>query len=433
MYITSIHICNFRNYRRLDVSVEPSINVLYGENAQGKTNLIEALYLCACARSHRTAKDRELILHGESQYTVEIVLAPHGDTSRNEGDRAVAPSLSSNDRKSPSHTNYEETITLTYQDASDGVSGPIKPKRIAYQDHVPFEKISDFLGLFHAVIFAPEDLLLIKDGPSVRRRYLDLLISQVRPRYFHDLSTYSRLLQQKNKTIKNLRQRKSLHTLTEAEISELEIWDYPLAEAAAGILVERILFIERIRRIAGEKHEQISGGKEHLFVRYRTVPGLLTDEIQTDPSGERTVIRDFLLSRWKSSEQDDYEKGSVTYGPHRDDLELSLDGDGLRAFASQGQQRSAALALKLSELKILREETGENPVLLLDDVFSELDASRRACLLRNIEDAQVFITCTDRTFIEKELTEVDTDTADGNGKPWNITFFRVEDGAVYRK
>jgi len=408
MFIRSIHIENFRNYRRLDLKVEPSINVFFGENAQGKTNIIEAIYLCACARSHRTSKDRELIFHGEQGYKVQLDMMAHRYRHLIvcREDESV-PSSSEQEHKHGHKKNdyYEESLSISFQEAAEGPEGLRKARRIAEHDNVPLERISDFMGIFHAVIFAPEDLLLIKEGPSVRRRYMDLLISQVRPCYFHDLLTYSKLLQQRNRTLKLLRQKHAIHTLGTLEESELEIWDYPLAQAAARILAERILFAERIKILANQKHEQISGGKESLFVRYRTITGLLTEEIQNDPMSNLQKIEEILLIRWKATHQDDYEKGNTSVGPHRDDLELSLDGDGLRAFASQGQQRSAALALKLAELTILREETGEMPVLLLDDVFSELDTGRRACLLSNMGGAQVFITCTDRSFIEKELKD----------------------------
>jgi len=443
MLIRSIHIENFRNYRRLDLTVEPSINVFFGENAQGKTNIIEAIYLCACARSHRTSKDRELIYHGEQGYKVkldmlahryrhlivcrddEIITAPTDPSMISEEDKPVNDEISFSGHKHNDY--YEESLSISFQEASETPEGLKKARRLAEHDHVPLERISDFMGLFHAVIFAPEDLLLIKEGPSVRRRYMDLLISQVRPCYFYDLLTYSKLLQQRNRTLKLLRQRQGIHTLGKMEESEIEIWDYPLAQAAARILAERILFSERIKILASQKHEQISGGKESLFLKYRTISGLLTEEIQNNPIDKIESIEKYLIAKWKSSHQDDYEKGNTSVGPHRDDLELSLDGDGLRAFASQGQQRSAALALKLAELTILREETGEMPVLLLDDVFSELDAGRRACLLSNMEDAQVFITCTDRSFIERELTDRSDNVLKNNA---GISFYEVADGTV---
>jgi DNA replication and repair protein RecF len=438
MFIRSIRIQNFRNYRRLDLKVEPSINVFFGENAQGKTNIIEAIYLCACARSHRTSKDKELIFHGENGYRVEMDLMAHRFRPlflcrENEeilsGDRTY---LSDEKRAQIQKEHYyEESLSLSFNEASDGPEGIKKARRVAEHDHVPLDRISDFMGIFHAVIFAPEDLLLIKEGPSVRRRYMDLLISQVRPCYFHDLLTYSKLLQQRNKTLKMLRLRQGIHTLSKMEESEIEIWDYPLAEAAARLLSERIQFSKKIKEIAGEKHEQISGGRERLYIKYKTVTGLLTEEILEKPDLHIEQMAEFLVGKWRESHQDDYEKGNTSVGPHKDDLELSLDGDGLRAFASQGQQRSAALALKLAELKILRDETGEMPVLLLDDVFSELDAGRRTCLLSNLADAQVFITCTDKALIEKELFEMTGIYDQSLGRPEN-TFFEVREGTPER-
>jgi len=420
------------------LKVEPSINVFFGENAQGKTNIIEAVYLCACARSHRTSKDKELIFHGENGYRVEIELMAHRfrplflcreNEEELSGDRTYL-TQEKKDQIQKEHY-YEESLALSYSEPSDGPEGIRRARRIAEHDHVPLERISDFMGIFHAVIFAPEDLLLIKEGPSVRRRYMDLLISQVRPCYFYDLLTYSKLLQQRNKTLKMLRTRQGIHTLSLTEESEIEIWDYPLADAAARLLSERIHFSKKIKEIAGEKHEQISGGRESLFIKYKTVTGLLTEEISADPDLYLDRMAKYLVDKWKESHQDDYEKGNTSVGPHKDDLELSLDGDGLRAFASQGQQRSAALALKLAELKILRDETGEMPVLLLDDVFSELDAGRRTCLLSNLADAQVFITCTDKALIEKELFEMTGIIEPGRGKP-EITFFEVSNGTVER-
>ena len=241
------------------MKVEPSINVFFGENAQGKTNIIEAIYLCACARSHRTSKDKELIFHGENGYRVEIDLMAHRFRPlflcrENEevlsGDRIYLTQEKKEQIRKENY--YEESLALSFSEASDGPEGIKRARRIAEHDHVPLERISDFMGIFHAVIFAPEDLLLIKEGPSVRRRYMDLLISQVRPCYFHDLLTYSKLLQQRNKTLKMLRQRQGIHTLSLAEESEIEIWDYPLAEAAARLLSERIHFSKKIKSITSQ-------------------------------------------------------------------------------------------------------------------------------------------------------------------------------------
>lgn len=404
MRIQSVHLDHFRNYERLDLEVKPFINVFYGANAQGKTNIIEAIYLCACARSHRTSKDRELIAHGADHYGVKIVLC------------------------SPDNQAFNESVSLSFYDEAIDTDSPRKTRRIAAYNDVTLDKMSQFFGLFNAVIFAPEDLLLIKEGPSVRRRFLDLLISQVRPTYFHDLQIYSRLLLQRNRTLKILRTSSGAHRLTAEEEAEIEVWDYSMAPVSAGIIRERIAFAQRVSAIASEHHLLISSGKEKLFSKYKTVTGLLSELVTAEGDVIGTTIEKHLLSRWKATHQEDYDKGLTSIGPHRDDLELSLDGEGLRPFASQGQQRSAALALKLAELEILREETSETPVLLLDDVFSELDASRRAALLTNIGDAQVFITCTDRDFIDKELSPLRPDLFTGDAR---ISFFRIEEGKVF--
>ena len=379
MRIRSIELTDFRNFERLDLEVRPSVNILYGQNAQGKTNILEAIYLCACARSHRTSKDKELIRHGQTQYAVRLVLG------------------------SDAGDDYEESVTIRYFDESAPSLPVQKAKRIAEHNDVPVDKISRFIGIFNAVIFAPEDLMLIKEGPSVRRRYMDILISQVRPSYFFALQRYSKLLQQRNRTLKMIRSAKGSHGLSPEEESELEIWDFSMAQIAAEIIQERLLFAERIANIASEHHQRISSESESLFVRYRPIGGLRELLEGTQADQWQPIIEKHLLSRWKAFHQEDYDKGTTTVGPHRDDLELSLDGEGLRPFASQGQQRSAALALKMAELDILKEETKETPVLLLDDVFSELDARRRSALLSGLKNAQVFITCTDRAFVSREL------------------------------
>jgi DNA replication and repair protein RecF len=403
MRIRSVQLTHFRNFDGLELEVKPSVNVFYGQNAQGKTNILEAIYLCACARSHRTSKDKELIQHGQTQYTVRLVLS------------------------SDVENGFEESVTLRYYDEGDPSLPAQKAKRVAEHNDVPVDKISQYIGLFNAVIFAPEDLLLIKEGPSVRRRYLDLLISQVRPRYFFALQRYSKLLQQRNRTLKIIRSAKGAHGLSPEEEAELEIWDFSMAEIAAEIVEERLAFAERIAIFASGHHKRISSDSESLFVRYRPVGGLREVLEDNGEPSSRSVIEKHLLARWKACHQEDFDKGSTTIGPHRDDLELSLDGEGLRPFASQGQQRSAALALKMAELDILREETKESPVLLLDDVFSELDVERRTALLSGLKNAQVFITCTDRAFVSRELVPLCPEMFFDEKA---FAFYRVQSGNV---
>ena len=394
MYIRSIELQNFRNYRRLDLKVEPSANVFYGSNAQGKTNILESIYLCTSTHSHRTSKDSEMILHGEHRYKVKLQLTS-------------------------SYNAYDESVSVMYDDGQGEDSTVKRAKKIVCHDEVPFEKISDYFGIFNAVIFAPEDLMLIKEGPSVRRKYLNVLLSSVKTSYFFFFSYYVRLLMNRNRIIKNARSGNN-KVLTDAIREEMSIWHEPMARSAVKIMRDRYLFSLRIDKFAKVHHERISNGSESLFVKYKTCIPIDMFEKNSDEE-----IIDALISKWDNSIEEDFYRGTTNHGPQRDDLQMSLDGDGLRMFASQGQQRSAALSMKLAELDIMREETNDSPVLLLDDVFGELDAARRKCLLSEIGDAQIFITCTDKSFIEQEL-------ADSLEKASKIAFFEVSEGSVKR-
>ena len=405
MRIQSIYLENYRNYRRLDLKVGPSVNIFFGKNAQGKTNLIEAIYLCACARSHRTAKDKDLIFRSKN------------DMDQKSSHYQVVLEFFSKENDFV-NTNNKESVAIHYEE----IEGK-KPKRTAYHDMVPFERFQDYVGLFHAVVFAPEDLQLVKEGPSVRRRYLDILISQVKPSYFFHLQRYSRLLLQRNNVIKAMKQHISSSGLTDEQNMKILFWDFPLAESAAKIIVDRIVFSNKIKHFAAINHAQISADTEVLEIKYKTVSSLLDDRIRADPHSFEKEIEERFLQKLAISHRDDCERGITLSGPHRDDLELYLNGDTARLFASQGQQRSASLSLKLAEMMVIKEETKQTPVLLLDDVFSELDESRRKCLLSNINDAQVFLTCTDRFYVNSFLTE-------GFGKGKKISFFEVTNGSV---
>lgn len=394
MYIRSIELENFRNYRRLDLEVEPSVNVFYGENAQGKTNILEAIYLCTSTHSHRTGKDAEMVFHGEHSYRVKLKLTS-------------------------SFQPYDESVSVRYSDGDGSSSSMKKAKKTVFHDDVPFEKISEYFGIFNAVIFAPEDLMLIKEGPSVRRKYLNVLLSQVKPMYFHELNSFARLLMNRNRIIKNARIKNS-KVLDPDFREQILIWNEPMAKSAAKIIYDRYLFSLRIDSFARKHHESISNGRETLYVKYKTcIP------IDMLENFDEAKVTEYLLNKWNQSLEDDFQHGITNYGPQRDDLIMSLDGDGLRMFASQGQQRSAALSMKMAELDVVREETKDSPVLLLDDVFGELDAQRRKCLLSEIGDAQIFITCTDKSFIEQEL-------ADSMEKNSKIAFFEVQSGTVQR-
>lgn len=391
MHATQIHLQNFRNYESLTLDVEPGINVFFGENGQGKTNLLEAVYLCACARSHRTSRDADLIRKGADGYSAGVrFLDARG---------------------------YEDEITVTYLEAVPGDPQRGRATRSVTRDDVKLHRIADMMGVFNAVIFAPEDLMLVKEGPSNRRRYLDILISQVRPSYFYELQVFQKVLQQRNRLLKNFREAQ-MGDGPAQDREQLDVWDTSLAASSARIIRERLQFASRIAEKAGEHHSRISYGKEKLNVRYRTVAGIRQDMRLEE-------IADILYRKQKTMVSEDIIKGLTSVGPHRDDLDLTLDGNNLRPFASQGQQRTAVLALKQAELAIVLEETGDTPVLLLDDVMSELDAGRRTSLLEGMREAQVFVTCTEAAHIDSQL-----DGLLGSGGIDAIRYYRVAGGEI---
>lgn len=391
MKVTSVGLSTFRNYETLKIDLASGINVFFGLNAQGKTNILEAVYLCACARSHRTSRDVDMIKSGYDQYGVQITFT----------------------NGSP----QEESLEIRYLETDPKDPRRGRPQRLVYHNGMKLDKISELMGLFHAVIFAPEDLMLIKEGPSTRRRYLDLLLSQVRPTYFQELQVFNRLLLQRNRLLKDFRGRLFTRTgkeLLPDEIMQLDTWDHALAASMSRLIRRRQAYAARISQIAGNAHQNISSGKERLSVRYRTITGIR-------PEMNDQEIHALIKEKLKASLGDDVEKGVTSIGPHRDDLEISLDGESLKPYASQGQQRSAVLSLKLAELEIIREDTGELPVLLLDDVMSELDIIRRHSLLEGIEQAQVLLTCTDRTQVIRQFDRTEART---------FTYFEVSGATV---
>ncbi len=362
MRVTKIELKNFRNYSHLEQEFYPGAQILYGKNAQGKTNILESIYLCTCARSHRTGKDMELVQQGKDDYDVKIIFIT---------DKGI-----------------EEEIRIHYLAAISGDPLRVKPIRHIYHNGVRLERVGDMMGLFNAVIFAPEDLQLIKDGPSARRRFLDLLISQLYPPYFKDLLQYQHLLTQRNNLLKQLRDDYAAeNNLTEYNLN-LAVWDEQIANCSARIISLRQEIVNEIDILANDAISQITGLKEELRLRYKTVASI-SENITLDE------VQEIMKNRLREQAVDDISKGYTGIGPHRDDLMFNLNGREVRPFASQGQQRSIVLSLKLAELLLLRRRTGESPVLLLDDVMSELDSGRRYRLLQSIDKHQSFITCTD--------------------------------------
>ena len=337
MYIKKIELKDFRNYEKLEASFNRNVNIFIGNNAQGKTNLLEGLYMNAMARSFKTSRDKELIRFGSEFCKVKI-------TSFFDDDE---------------HT----TEIVINKDGKKGVK----------IDGVRISRTSELLDRVFIIIFSPEDMKIVKDEPEKRRRFIDRELCQVKPGYFSDLNNYRRVLRQRNTYLKE----------NIIDPSILDIWDHELARYGAGVISRRKEFIERIDGISRKIHSSISGGRENLEVKY---------EASVEASAD-TEKRFYEIL--KENEKDDVENRNTGKGPHRDDLRISADGVDLRRFGSQGQQRTAALSLKLSEIRLIEEEMGEKPILLLDDVLSELDNERQSYLINSLGGNQLFITTAD--------------------------------------
>ena len=338
MELKTLQLTDYRNYADQLIQFAPGINVLAGDNAQGKTNVLESIRLCSIGRSHRTTRDRELIMDGRERATLRM----------------------SWQRRDGSH----ELIAVLPNNA---------PKQLRVDGKL-LRRSGELMGQLPTVLFAPEDLMLVKAGPVERRRFIDMELSQLRPKYYYSLQRYNKALKQRNNLLKLMQEQPELG-------ATLEDWDSIICEEGAVIITMRHEFTQRINEYAARRHAHISGGEEQLRCSYQTC---------VEPSN----AREELISGLKRSRARDTAAGTSTFGPHRDDLLMEINERDARVFASQGQQRTIALSLKLSELELMREETGEWPLLLLDDVMSELDPARRRLLLECIAGAQTIVTCT---------------------------------------
>ena len=334
MIVESIKLNNFRNYNNLELKFDKGTNLFYGDNAQGKTNILEAVYLCGTTRSHKGSKDRELIHFGDDESHICMKIRK-GDIP------------------------YRIDMHLKKN----------KTKGIAV-DGIPIRKASQLFGLVNVVFFSPEDLNIIKNGPSERRRFIDMELCQLDKVYVHSLVQYNKVLLQRNKLLKEL----GFHPEYEAT---LDVWDEQLVRFGKEVIKARRAFIDQLGDIIKELHTKLSGGKENIEVIY-------------DPDTEEEELEAAV----RKSRQQDMKQKTTLAGPHRDDISFVVNGIDIRRFGSQGQQRTAALSLKLSELELVKKISRDDPVLLLDDVLSELDSSRQNQLLDAIQDIQTMITCT---------------------------------------
>ena len=334
MFIESIELKNYRNYDELHMEFSQGTNILYGDNAQGKTNILEAVYVCATTKSHRGSKDKEIIQFNREESHIKL-----------------------NIRKKD--VPYRIDMHLKKN----------KAKGVAVNG-VPIRKASELFGIVNVVFFSPEDLNLIKNGPAERRRFIDLELCQLNRLYVHSLVQYNKIVTQRNRLLKDLAFRPEYE-------ETLDIWDMQLVQYGRELIHYREEFVEQLNDLIVGIHSQLSGERESLSISY-------------EPNVKADAFEDAL----KKSRFSDMKQKTTLTGPHRDDLSFIINGIDIRKFGSQGQQRTAALSLKLAEIEIVKKLVHDYPILLLDDVLSELDSSRQNHLLSGINHIQTMITCT---------------------------------------
>ena len=354
MRIDRLTLQNFRNYTEQSVAFAEDCNVIVGENAQGKTNLIEAVVYLSCARSGRARTDRELIRFGEE--TARL----HGEIFSREREFVVEMDLFSGKRRK---------IQI---------------------NQVPAKRASELTGVLGTVFFCPEDLLLIREGAAARRRFMDQSLCQLRPRYAAALAEYNRLYEHKTRILRDSEEHPALR-------DALPEFNARMALSGAVLIHYRARFCARLADYAATAHRECSGGREELSLHYETVSTV------TDPFAEQGVLVEQLMAHQKAHEQAELASRLCLSGPHKDDIAVEIGGNAARQFSSQGQTRTAALAFKLAERDIYKEITGQMPVLLLDDVLSELDPRRQEFVLNRITGGQVFVTCCEEDRLETLL------------------------------
>ncbi|MCK4260896.1 MAG: DNA replication/repair protein RecF [Halanaerobiales bacterium] len=352
MYVERLYLKNYRNIAEVDLSFNPSLNLMIGSNAQGKTNILESIYLLGTGSSHRTNRSQDIISWEKDYFFIKSSIKKR-----------------------------QREMSISY-----GFNGSKKDIKI---DNNPIQRISDLMGYVNVVIFSPEDLQMVKGSPSFRRHFLNLEISQVNPYYYHNLQKYNQVLQQRNLLLKEIRKNKSKRDL-------LFIWNQQLVDLGSRLIKKRLEVIGKLDILARLIHRKITGGRENLIIGYDSTLGKVTNEMTHEE------IQEMFETRLIKEQENEILRGVTLVGPQRDDLDLLVNNINIRKFGSQGQQRTTALALKIAELEFMKSEMGEYPILLLDDVFSELDLSRKKHLLGVIRDRiQTFITSTDLDVIQE--------------------------------
>ncbi|KRL86597.1 DNA replication and repair protein recF [Lacticaseibacillus pantheris DSM 15945 = JCM 12539 = NBRC 106106] len=356
MYLQHLTLRDYRNYQSVDTDFSPQINVLIGANAQGKTNLLESVYALALARSHRTNNDRDLIRFGSEFARVD------GTVVRSTGPVKLG-------------------LVVSKQGKRARINGRDAPR------------LSQYLGKLNVILFAPEDLNLVKGSPALRRRFIDMEFGQMSAKYLYNLAQYKVTLKQRNAYLKQLKYGQARDTVY------LDVLTEQLAQFGAAVAVARAELLANMGQFAGVIHHDITRGGEELQLRYETQ---IDDQAL---QSEEATTKD-LLAQYQQARSRELDQGTTLVGPHRDDIEFIVNDRNVAVYGSQGQQRTAALAVKLAEIDLMKQETGEYPVLLLDDVLSELDDSRQTHLLKAIQDkVQTFLTTTSLDGIAREIIQ----------------------------
>lgn len=370
MYINRLKLNSFRNYELLNIEFQRNFNIIYGNNAQGKTNILESIFICASGRSHRKSKDAELVRLGQEEYNIKIEYEKE---------------------------NREQSIEINYK-KNEGKSVKI--------NDVKESKIGKIIGNLNVVIFSPEDITVMKEGPGERRRFIDITISQIKPSYFYDLQQYKKVLIQRNNLLKEIQINRKL-------IDTLEVWDQSMVNIGSRIIKVRKDYIERLNRNAAIRHSVLTNQGEKLEIKYKK-------SVKDENAEDINEIKKYFIRAIEHYRNIEIAKGITLVGPQRDDFDMYVNGLNVGLYGSQGQKRTTVLSMKLSEIDIMYEETGELPILLLDDVMSELDQERQDHLLKCLENIQTFITCTEKDFFENKL---------GN----NSKYYKIENGNIGNK
>ncbi len=334
MKLKSLKLKDYRNYSYLDISFDEKINIFYGDNAQGKTNILESIYLCATSKSHKSSKDRDMIIFDKDESHIELILEKKG----------IDYSIDLHLKK-----NFSKGIAI---------------------NKIPIKKASELLGVVNVVFFSPEDLNIIKNGPSERRRFMDMELAQLDKIYLNDLANYNKIVNQRNKLLKDSYSKNNI-------MDTLDIWDIQLIDYGNKVIKRREKFIEEVNQIIEGIHYKLSGKKEKIKLIYEKS----NKNISLEECVERNRSKDLKMK-------------NTSVGPHRDDIGFYINDLDIKKYGSQGQQRTAALSLKMAEIEIVKKLIKDSPILLLDDVLSELDHKRQNYLLESINNVQTLITCT---------------------------------------